>query len=132
MTGLFQDVKFALRMMAKNPWFTLVVVLTLALGIGVNSAGFTLADAAWFHRPPFTDPQEIVVAAITDGSTAPSYAYMSGPEFVDVRSRAKAFKAIAAFGKQVMVLSSPDSPGQRLQGAIVTPNMFSFLGVRPL
>jgi putative ABC transport system permease protein len=132
MTGLFQDVKFALRMMAKNPWFTLVLVLTLALGIGVNSAGFTLANAAWFQRPPFPDPQEIVVAAITDGSTAPSYAFMSGPEFVDVRSRAKAFKAIAAFGKQVMVLSSPDSPGQRLQGAIVTPNMFSFLGVRPL
>ena len=43
MRGLFQDVKFALRMMAKNPGFTLVVVLTLALGIGVNSAGFTLA-----------------------------------------------------------------------------------------
>jgi putative ABC transport system permease protein len=132
MTGLFQDVKFALRMMAKNPGFTFVVVLTLALGIGVNSAGFTLANAAWFQRPPFPDPQEIVVAAITDGSTAPSYAYMSGPEFVDVRSRVKAFKEIAAFGKQVMVLSSPDSPGQRLQGAIVTPNMFSFLGVRPL
>jgi len=132
MTGLIQDVKYALRQMAKNPWFTLIAVLTLGLGIGVNSAGFSLANAAWWQRVPFPNPQEIVVAAISDGSTAPSYARMSYPEFVDVRSRAKSFKAIAAFGPQAMVLSSKGNPGQRFNGARVTPNLFSFLGVKPI
>src|SRR6188474_1454095 len=116
MTGLFQDVKFALRMMAKNPWFSLVAVLTLALGIGVNSAGFSLANAAWWQKVPFPNPQELVVAAISDGSTAPSYARMAYSEFYDVRSRAKSFKAIAAFGEKVTVLSSKGSPGQRYNG----------------
>lgn len=132
MKGLFQDIKFALRMMAKNPWFTLIAVLTLALGIGVNSAGFSLANAAWWQKIPFPNPKELVVAAITDGSTPPSYARMSSPELADVRSRAKSFKAIAAFSDQVMVLSGAGSPGQRYSGAIVTSNLFSFLGAKPL
>lgn len=132
MTGLIQDVKYGLGQMAKNPWFTLVAVLTLGLGIGVNSAGFSLANTAWWQKLPFPNPKEIVVAAISDGSTAPSYARMSYPEFADVRSRAKSFKAIAAFGPQAMVLSSKGNPGQRLNGARVTPNLFSFLGVKPI
>jgi putative ABC transport system permease protein len=132
MTGLFQDVKFALRLMAKNPWFTLVAVLTLGLGIGVNSAGFSLANTAWWQKLPFPNPQEVVVAAISDGSTPPSYARMSLPEFTDVQSRAKSFKAIAAFGTQAMVVSSEGNPGQRFRGARVTPNLFSFLGVKPI
>jgi hypothetical protein len=106
MTGLFQDVKFGLRMMAKSPWFTLAAVMTLALGIGVNCAGFSpAANAAWWQKPPFPkSPKGIVVVAISDGS-APSMR-ISHPEFVEVRSRATSFKAIAAFGEQVMVLSS--------------------------
>jgi len=132
MTGLFQDVKFALRMMAKNPWFTLIAVLTLALGIGVNSAGFSLANAAWWQQVPFPNPKEIVVAAISDGSTAPSYARMAYSEFYDVRSRAKSFKAIAAFGEQAMVVSGKEGPAQRYNGAVVSTNLFSFLGAKPL
>lgn len=132
MTGWFQDVKFSLRLMAKNPWFTLAAVVMLALGIGVNTAGFSLANAAWWQKLPFPEPEQIVVAGVTDGSTAPSDARMSHPEFVDVRSRAESFEAITAFTARVIVLSTTGSPGQRYDGADVTPNLFSFLGVKPL
>src|SRR4051812_37690680 len=132
MTGLYQDVKFSLRMMAKSPGFTFVVIITLALGVGVNSAGFSLANAAWWQKVPFPNPKEIVVAAIADAVTEPSHGQMAYAEFADVRSRAKSFKAIAAYSEQVMVLSSEGKPGERYRGAAISPNLFSFLGMKSL
>jgi putative ABC transport system permease protein len=132
MMGLFQDVKYGLRMMAKSPWFTLAAVLTLALGIGVNSAGFSLANALWWAKLPFKNPQEVVTVAISDGSGPPNSARMSYPEFADIRAGAKSFKALTVFAEHTVVLSSKGNPGQRYSGASVTPNLFSFLDVRPI
>jgi hypothetical protein len=64
--GLLQDVKFGLRMLAKNPWFTLVATITLALGIGVNGAGFSIVNAALWKKVPFGNSQELVHIGMTN------------------------------------------------------------------
>src|SRR5262249_45996343 len=123
LTGLFQDVKFGFRMMAKNPWFTSVAALTLALGIGVNSAGFSIANGAWWKKLPFKNPQEVVTLAMSNGQGPANSALMSYPEFAEVRSRVQSLKSIAAVEEKAIVLSSQGSPGQRYSGAVITPNL---------
>src|SRR6185436_14528387 len=93
---------------------------------------FSLANAAWWQKLPFPNPKEIVAIGMTAGSTEPSDARMSGPEFLDFRSRQKSLKAIAAFEQRVITLSSKGSPGQRYNGASVSTNLFSFLSVKPI
>ena len=132
MTGLFQDVKFGLRMMARNPWFTFVAALTLAMGIGVNSAGFSIANGAWWKRMPFENPKEIVALVMSDGSIEPAQSNISYAEFVDIQSRARSFKELAAFEQDAIVLGSEGSFSERFPGAHVTPNLFAFLGVNPI
>jgi putative ABC transport system permease protein len=128
---LLQDVKYGLRMTAKTPWFTLVVVLTLALGVGVNSAGFSIANGVWWKKLPFENPKEVVTFGVSDGSGPPSEALLAYPEFVDIRSRVKSLKAVAAVEQRAIVLSGK-GPAQRYNGAYITPNLFSFLGVKPI
>jgi putative ABC transport system permease protein len=130
--GLIQDVKYGIRLMAKSPWFTAAAVLTLALGIGVNSAGFSIANGFWWKRLPFENPKEVVTLAMSDGTGQPNEARMNYPEFVDIRARVKSLKAITAVQQTAVVLSSDGSPGQRYNGATITPNLFSFLGVKPI
>ena len=132
MSGLFQDVKFGLRMMARNPWFTFVSVLTLAMGIGVNSAGFSIANGAWWKRMPFQNPKEIVALVMSDGSFEPAESTISYAEFVDIQSRARSFKDLAAFEETAIVLGSEGILSERFPGAHVTSNLFAFLGVEPI
>ena len=84
LTGLFQDVKFGFRMMANHPCFTCVAALTLALGIGVNSAGFSIANGTWWKKLPFKNPKEVVSLGISNGQGAENSALMSYPEFAEV------------------------------------------------
>jgi putative ABC transport system permease protein len=130
--GLLQDIKYGVRMMAKSPWFTAAAVLTLGLGIGVNSAGFSIANGFWWKRLPFENPKEVVTLGMSDGSGPANSAVMNYPEFVDIRSRQKALKAITAVQQTPAVVSADGSPGQRYNGAYITPNLFSFLGVKPI
>jgi putative ABC transport system permease protein len=130
--GLIQDVKYGIRLMAKSPWFTAAAVLTLGLGIGVNSAGFSIANGFWWKRLPFENPKEVVTLAMSDGTGQANEARINYPDFVDIRSRVKSLKAMAAVQQTPVVLSSDGSPGQRYNGATITPNLFSFLGVKPI
>jgi putative ABC transport system permease protein len=132
MTGLFQDVKFALRMMAQSPWFTFVAVLTLALGIGVNSVGFSIANGVWWKKLPFEEPGEIVSIGMSDGRRPPDEASLSFPEFADIRSGVRSFKSLAALGEVSFALSNEGNVSERYSGLQVTSNMFSFLGVQPV
>lgn len=129
--GFWQDVIFAVRMMAKSPWFTFVAALTLALGIGINAGGFSIANAVLWKKLPFTNPNEIVSVAMWDGVQSADEAAVSYPEFVDIRSRARSFKSVAALQSFPAVLSGDGVPAERYSGAFITANLFSFVGLHP-
>jgi putative ABC transport system permease protein len=132
LTGWLKDVKFALRMMAKSPWFTAVAVVTLALGIGVNTAGFSIVNGIWWDRLPFQSPQEVVTLSVSNNPADTDFGEMSYLEFADIRAGAKSFNAIAAVRKTAILMSSKENSSERYAGAWISPNLFALVGVQPI
>jgi predicted permease len=127
---LWQDVRFALRTMWKSPRITATVLLTLALGIGANTAIFSVVNAALFRPLPFPDPEQLVVLhADLRGLGAQSVGF-SVPEFDDLRDRAGVFSAVSVVYQGPGNLTGGEHP-ERLESGVVSPNYFSILGARP-
>src|SRR5438132_9029937 len=107
----FQDLRFAFRMLRKNPGFTAVAALTLALGIGVNTAIFSIVNGVLLQPLPYPQPEQLVVVA----RTAPRFDHpvpVSGPNFLDWRARARQFQFLAGFdgrGFTVMFGNEPEN-----------------------
>ena len=131
MTNLLQDIRYALRMMNKNRGFTVVVVLTLALGIGANAAIFSLTDTVLLQSLPVEKPENLVVfstydpKAEPDGDSAFSFAM-----YKDLRERNDVFSGVIARGGTQMNVSYGDQ-NTRVRGELVSGNFFDTLGVRP-
>ncbi|HEV2417081.1 MAG TPA: ABC transporter permease [Terriglobia bacterium] len=128
---LIQDLRFGLRQLRRNPGFTAVAVVTLALGIGANTAMFSIVDAVLLEPLPFHDPARLVTiweANEADSSTIGRPA--SYPDFFDWRAHSQAFSQMASFRTYNFTLSGTGQP-IHLYGAIVSANLFSLLGVRP-
>lgn len=125
---IWQDLRYGLRMLAKSPGFTAVTVLTLALGIGANTAIFSVVHAVLLRPLPLKEPDRLVWFWETqpDLPTAP----FSAPEFLDYQSQNQTFEQIAAVRQTNFNLTGAD-PVERLRGAVVSTNFFSLLGVRP-
>jgi predicted permease len=134
MSGLLQDVKYGLRMLAKNPGFTAVAVLTLALGIGANTAIFSVVNAVLLRPLPFKDPDRLVKIWETAPKYGLSWAYVSPPSYLSWRKEAALFEDMAA-NTEVManptVLTGNGNP-EIVVGQRVSANYFGLLGVRPL
>jgi len=114
-----QDVRFAVRLLAKDRRFTLAAAVALALGIGANTTVFTFINTVLFKDLPFDEPQHIVALGTRDAhgrELAVSYA-----DFQDWRSAARAFEAISASARSPMSVSEPDLPPERLRGWYPTP-----------
>src|SRR5436309_5203804 len=93
--NLMQDLRFAIRLLVKDRWFTLVAVLALALGIGVNATVFTFVNAVLIRGLPFNDPDRIMSIATTDARGRDrGVSYL---DFVDWRRGTRAFEGLAAF-----------------------------------
>jgi putative ABC transport system permease protein len=128
--NLWQDVRFALRTMWKSPRITATVLLTLALGIGANTAIFSVVNATLFRPLPFHDPEQLVVLhADLRGLGAQSVGF-SVPEFDDLRDRAGVFSAVSVVYQGPGNLTGGEHP-ERLESGVVSPNYFSILGARP-
>src|SRR5207249_6511584 len=110
---LFQDLRFAFRMLRKNPGFTCVAVLTLALGIGVNTAVFSLAEA--FLVRPLALPSLHRLVAITTGQKST----VAAADYFDGKTQGQSFGQIAAYRTSDMNVSGSDEP-ERVYGAAVT------------
>jgi predicted permease len=123
--GLLHDLRFGLRVLLKSRGFTAVVVLTLALGIGVNTAIFTIVNTVVFKGMPFDNPGEIAFVSSNRGGI--SYA-----DFIDFREQSRSFKGLGAFSNLAADLSDADAAAERVSGARVSANTFSLLGTRPL
>jgi len=91
----FQDLRYGLRMLRRNPGFTFVAVLTLALGIGANSAIFSVVNAVLLQSLPYRDPDNLWQLSIYRGAVIGDFAV--GPEYLEWRDQAKAFEQIAAY-----------------------------------
>jgi len=132
MRVLLQDLRYALRQMRMRPGFTAVVVITLALGIGANTAIFSVLDAVLLRPLPFTQPQKLVkVWTRFTGIGLPNdQNAVSPPEFRDFQQLNKSFSDLAAIGSGAVNLGVKGSP-QRVVGASVSPSLFSMLGVQP-
>ena len=133
MRVLIQDLRFALRQMRKRPGFTAVVVLTMALGIGANSAIFSVLDAVLLRPLPYSHPEGLVkVWSRFTGIGMPNdQNWVSAPEFRDFRQLNHSFSALAAMGVEGVNLGLKGSP-QRVVGSAVSPSLFPLLGVQPL
>ncbi len=132
MSSLLHDLRLAWRMLVKNPGFTAVVVLTLALGIGLNTAVFAGVDALLLRPlPGVRAPNELVqVYRPTPGDM--KYGSNSVPHFLDLRRRSTdAFSGAASWEFDAMSLSGNGRP-LRTFGLMVSANFFSVLGVQPI
>jgi len=128
MSTLLQDLRFGLRMLAKNPGFTAVAVLTLALGIGANSVIFTLVDAMVLRPLPVSSPDRLVHLSI---KSPQGFEPLSYPDYDDIRQQVKSFSGVTICSRQSRFLNSFDQSDQILVDE-VTPDYFTVLGVRPL
>jgi len=128
METLWQDAKYGLRMLAKSPGFTLIAVLSLAIGIGANTAVFSLVNAVLLEPLPYDHGDRLVLAVRKQPGVLRTVA--SYPDFMDWHDSGALASSAAAVGKGFF-LETPDGP-QPLPGRRVTGEFFDTLGVRPL
>jgi predicted permease len=129
MSALFQDVKFGLRMLAKNPGFTAVAVLTLALGIGANTALFSVVNGVLLNPLPYPQPNQLV----TLHESKPNFPYgaISYPNFLDWQKDNHTFSSMAvARGYGFTLTGAGES--ERIRAEFVTSDFFRVLGVKPV
>ncbi len=125
------DLRFALRILLKKPAFTAVAVLALALGIGANSAVFSVVNAVLLNPLPYSEPDRIVrLFATTPSEGNPAIKSVSYPDFIDYRAHATTFDEMAIVDGTSLTLMSGDEP-ERIQVALVSSSLFPLLGVRP-
>jgi putative ABC transport system permease protein len=127
MDHLRQDIQYAFRRLFKAPGFSLVAIVTLALGIGANSAIFSVVNGVLLKPLPYPQPDRLVgVYHVTEGQRA----VMSGPNFTDISRMATSFENAAAISTTRMILTGEGEP-TRLPVAEVSASLFNVLGVRP-
>lgn len=147
--SLFSDCRFALRQFRKSPGFTSVAIITLALGIGANTAIFSMIDAVWLRSLPVRDPQKLVVfqwTAHNSPNTKGYYSYMSCrssskgatgehgcsfsyPMFREFRVLQDAFSSVTALGGDVGLNLRGNGPARFVHGELVSGEFFDVLGV---
>ncbi len=128
---LLQDVRFGSRMLGKNPVFTAVAVLTLALGIGATTAIFSLVDVVLFRPLPIAHPSQVVRLTGGNEKDVSQYGFMSFPAYLELRDRASAFSGMAADLDRLPVnFSSAVSGSLRVDSGMVTGSYFETLGVK--
>src|ERR1700736_887116 len=127
---MFTDLKYALRMLAKTPGFTAIAILTLALGIGANSAIFSVIDAVLLRSLPFPKPSQLVAIWSQMTRDNAEKETESVPDYVDLRDQSQTLSALAAFTRAGAVLNGAEESRQ-LYGLAITSDIFPVLGVSP-
>lgn len=128
---MFQDLRYAVRMLLKHKGFTSVAVLTLALGIGANTAIFSVINAVLLRSLPFADADRLVIIWETHPDIPRATA--SIPDFQDWRAEARSFEEMAVHSDRYRnaVLTGQGEPVQ-VQGSFISQNLFPLLGLKPV
>src|SRR6201981_323735 len=124
MENLYQDLRYSLRNLAKTPAFTVVALITLALGIGANTAIFSVVNAVLLRALPYAEPDRLVVIGQSGYTSSPP------PNFFDWKSQTHVFENMGAAEAWTPNLTGIDKPEQ-VVGLHVTSDVFPVLGVRP-
>lgn len=128
MYTLLQDIRYAVRRLLKTPGFSLIALLTLALGIGANTAIFTVIDAVLLRPLPYRDPSQLVL--LSEHTPQFPTLSVSYQNFVDWRDQSRSFTGMSAVRNTNMTLTGSGDP-ERLPVQMATANLFDLLGVKP-
>ena len=131
---LRQDLVYGFRMLARRPMFTLVIVMSLAVGIALNTAIFTLMNAILLRPLPFPQPERVVTLFTLPPGHPDQPNGVSVPELVAWKERAHSFDAIGALRNSAVDFGAGENgmPAERVQGEYVTPGLLQALGTKPL
>ena len=129
--SIHEDLRFGLRTLAKSPGFTAVAVAALALGIGVNAAVFSLANAVLFKNLPFAHSDQVLYI-VSKNPANPGWFGSSFPDYRDIASQVKSFDAVGASTQDSANLSDRTAAPEVYRGAGVTANTFSLIGQKPV
>jgi predicted permease len=130
METLAQDVRYGLRMLRKKPAFTLVAILTLALGVGANTAIFSIVNAVLLRPLSYHDPDQLVRISFNSPGLGLRDVPFSVPELEDLRTRSGVFEDVSTVGGGSVNLTGANHP-ERLEFVVSHPNYFSMLGATP-
>jgi putative ABC transport system permease protein len=131
MLTLWQDIRYALRMLSKSAGFSAVVILTLALGIGANTAIFSVVSAVLLRPLPFSQPERIVSIHGVDLRNGETGRPLSYPDFTDLRAQSHSLEAAAAYDESSSTLTGMGDPVHLTMG-IVSADVFRVLRVPPI
>lgn len=128
--AILRDLRFAVRIIRSHAWFSAAVIVTLALGIGLNTMVFTLVNAALFKPVPV--PNGARLAAVTSRATGNGNDRLSYPDLLDYRAQAHSFEALESAADQEGVLGEPGNPPQAYRLERTTSGVFSMLRIHPV
>jgi len=128
-TALIQDLRYGLRMLAKNPGFTAVALLALALGIGANTAIFSVVNGVLLRPLPYPEPGRLM--KIYEKTAEFGQSSVSYPDFLDWQREVRSFKGMAAYRRNDFNFTGSGQP-EHLQGELVSATLLPVLGVNPL
>jgi putative ABC transport system permease protein len=131
MNLIFHNIHYSIRSLVKRPGFTIVAVIVLALGIGANTAIFSVVNSVLLNPLPYQNPDELVIVRATNPSRGLTDFGVSMPDFREWRTRNRVFERLAAFSTQSYNISSGPEP-ERIDGAMVSADLFPLLGVTPV
>src|SRR5256885_4879372 len=129
MQTFWQDVRYGLRILAKNPGFTAVTVLTLALGIGATTAIFSVVYGVLLRPLPYTKPEQIV--RLWEVNATGQHVSFADPNFADVRSQARSLQGLAEYAAALQSVSGGSEP-TRTMTASVSRDFFSVMAAQPV
>ncbi len=128
MGSLLQDLRYAFRTLIKSPGFTVVALIALGIGIGANTAIFSVVNAVLIRPLPFHDPDRLVVLWETDPEKGGAREDVSAPNYLDWRARAEGFDELSAWYQWRQALTGLDEP-REIESVRVSPALFPMLGV---
>ena len=130
---MFQDLRYGMRMLAKNPGFTLIAIITLALGIGANTAIFSIVKSVLIRPLPFAQPDRLMQASYRPGPGNPPddvLSWIARRDLVDWRARSRSFERIGGYWGASLILPTEGAP-EFIRGSSVTYDLLPILGVQP-
>src|SRR5690348_4103356 len=131
MFTLLQDVRYALRLLLKSPGFTAIAILTLALGIGANTAIFSVVNAVLLRPLPFADPERLVVVNEKNDKLHLKNFGSSALNYLSWKEQAQSFESLGAIGGGNFNLTGRGDP-ENFAGATISPSVLPLLGIQPV
>ena len=131
METLIQDIRYGIRMLLKSPSISIIATIALALGIGANTAIFSVVNAVLLRPLPFPDSDSLMAVFESDQTRGQMRGSYSFPNYFDLRDQNNSFEKLACYHSSDFILTGSGEPA-RLQGTVVSANLFPLLGVSPI